>query len=294
MARCYTPTTIKNPAFGKRAGFQPTAIDVPCGKCYACVQNKRTSWAVRLKEERLNTLFSYFITLTYDNEHLPAEGVKVSDIQDYMKSIRRLLDGLGLGKYYKLKYFCVSEYGSKSLRAHYHMILFNFPNDYVHELIGRWTKGFVHVSEGVGDSSMMYITKYMLGCSVDPDQVRTEPSMPKKLISSDGVLLNQPFTLMSKGLGRSYVARMKHWHQESTDRMYIPTAQGYKLTMPRYYRELLYDKTQLEERRLKLQAKNDALPIPTHDEFVLEVLKAHDASRKLKKQQFETKLKQKV
>jgi hypothetical protein len=63
-----------------------------------------------------------FATLTYDDEHLPEDGsVHKRDVQLFLKRLR---------KHYKkpLRYFAVGEYGESSLRPHYHIILFGYPN----------------------------------------------------------------------------------------------------------------------------------------------------------------------
>ena len=91
MARCLAPITIKNPAAWEkrqlrflhdkpalfrygRDNLRPTnsdAIVVPCGKCLACLKNKQSSMVVRcLREAQKRGSFA-FMTLTYDDDHLP-------------------------------------------------------------------------------------------------------------------------------------------------------------------------------------------------------------------------------
>ena len=44
---------------------------VPCGRCVNCRKNKRQSWVYRLQAEADEYPFSLFVTLTYDDEHIP-------------------------------------------------------------------------------------------------------------------------------------------------------------------------------------------------------------------------------
>ena len=43
--------------------------DVPCGKCAACMQRKRSEWSVRLQNELQYASSAAFITLTYSDEY---------------------------------------------------------------------------------------------------------------------------------------------------------------------------------------------------------------------------------
>lgn len=89
MARCLAPRTIYNPRFRDdpktfghevvlrrygRDAVRPRLFDtivVPCGKCLACLKNKQSSMVVRcLREARYRGSFG-FMTLTYDDDHLP-------------------------------------------------------------------------------------------------------------------------------------------------------------------------------------------------------------------------------
>lgn len=90
MARCLAPRTIYNPrlrddpkTFGHettvlrrygRDAVRPRLYDtfvVPCGKCLACLKNKQSSMVVRcLREAQRRGSFG-FMTLTYDDDHLP-------------------------------------------------------------------------------------------------------------------------------------------------------------------------------------------------------------------------------
>ena len=97
-------------------------LDHPCGQCMPCRITKRQEWTFRLLMEMREHPYSYFVTLTYNDENLP----------DSEKYIGGNLDKPELQKFFKrlrkqghaFRYFAIGEYGEKSYRAHYHIILF--------------------------------------------------------------------------------------------------------------------------------------------------------------------------
>jgi hypothetical protein len=126
---CYGPLTAYRPkatANDKRLVFKKSdsetgiGIKVPCGKCSGCKLEKSRQWAVRcMHEKRLHT-DSCFITLTYDDDNLPPGNTLVlAHYQNFLKRLRELYTGPGL------RFFGCGEYGEKSLRAHYHLLLLN-------------------------------------------------------------------------------------------------------------------------------------------------------------------------
>ena len=127
MTQCLSP--LKLPVDGESGKFRI----VPCGKCNACLVRSRSEWVCRLQEEARVAKSSYFLTLTYDNEHLPIQeyvdpesgacfynGVVVKDdIVKFNKRFRKYLD-VHFGA--KTRYYLISEYGPHTLRPHYHGI----------------------------------------------------------------------------------------------------------------------------------------------------------------------------
>ena len=87
---CPYPTLIKNPHL--KTGLLPgeeSYIQVPCGKCYVCRRMRSKSWSVRLLHEFSEHESNVFITLTYDDLHLPFGGnLCKKDFQDFMKRFR--------------------------------------------------------------------------------------------------------------------------------------------------------------------------------------------------------------
>lgn len=120
----------------------PMFMIVPCGKCNVCTYTKLTEISNRCELEtftsRCNPLF---VTLTYDNEHLPdGSNVSISDIQKFLKLLRINLNRFFATPYvdengktrYKdakisLRYIYSSEYTPSSQRPHYHLLIWNVP-----------------------------------------------------------------------------------------------------------------------------------------------------------------------
>lgn len=63
---------------------------------------------------------SAFITLTYDDKHIPANGsLKKDDVQRFLKRLRHHIK-------VKIKYYYCGEYGPTTNRPHYHVCLFGY------------------------------------------------------------------------------------------------------------------------------------------------------------------------
>lgn len=132
---CYSPIRIyktreKNISTGNSIwSFNPKnnyidtdAYYVPCGRCEGCRLDHSFMWSVRCTCESYFHKESYFLTLTYDREHLPEDGLlRRSHMQSFIKRLRKHFSG------YKLRVFYCGEYGEKRHRPHYHAIIFGLP-----------------------------------------------------------------------------------------------------------------------------------------------------------------------
>ena len=109
----------------------PFYIVSPCGKCLLCRKRKANALAARAVAET-NTcgVPPLFITFTYNNFNLPKtdlghQTLQKVDFQLFMKRLRSLLDGECIE--HNLRYLACGEYGHKTKRPHYHVLLWNFP-----------------------------------------------------------------------------------------------------------------------------------------------------------------------
>jgi hypothetical protein len=94
-------------------------VNYPCRKCLPCMITRRQEWTARLLLEMQVTLNTYYVTLTYDDDHLPPlASLRRKDLRDFLKRLRKNTKS-------KLRYFAAGEYGDKKGRPHYHILLFS-------------------------------------------------------------------------------------------------------------------------------------------------------------------------
>ena len=101
--------------------YGDSLLFLPCGHCESCKLAYRKDWSVRCEMESLLHRDSCFLTLTLDDLHIKPLPLK-EDLQYFLHKLR---DSYGI----KCRYFACGELGSKSNRAHYHMILFGYKPD---------------------------------------------------------------------------------------------------------------------------------------------------------------------
>lgn len=135
--------------------------EVGCGMCYECQMLRRSEWSFRMQYETKIHPNAYFLTLTYNDEHLThfdpltlLHYPNYEHIQKFIKELRRS---------FKLKYFGVHEYGSVTKRKHYHLILWLLDESET-LLLDRvqllWQYGFVEKSS-LNNARIHYVTKYL-------------------------------------------------------------------------------------------------------------------------------------
>lgn len=225
---------------------EDSTTTVPCGKCIPCLQRKRAEWLFRLGIELKNSSSAYFITLTYDDEHLIYNDDDQGQLykkhcQDFLKRLRWSISNMAekmpekKGNTQNLRYFIVGEYGTKGQRPHYHGLFFNLPvhgNIYLREkwlkdfLEKSWQKGFVHVGL-VTEASINYCLKYILTPEYSPDNSQKQ------------------FSLMSKRpyLGYMYEVQNKKGHIQTLS-VITKKVGGEKVGLPRIYRNKMFNQEQ--------------------------------------------------
>lgn len=108
----------------------------PCGTCPECCKNYYTSWAIRGDRELSQWDSSVFITLTYNEEHLPANfSLDKREIQNFLKRVKKHFNSTRSNP---VRQIYAGEYGSQTLRPHYHAVLFNV--DFVDKIYHRTTE----------------------------------------------------------------------------------------------------------------------------------------------------------
>lgn len=147
----------------------PIYMTVPCGHCLECVDAKQSQILRRCYlEEASSKHRALFLTLTYDDSHLPADGVSIDHIQKFFKRLRSRLS-YKYGYNLPLRYCLFSEYGKIYGRAHYHALIFNLDptvagrfTDLIHLFEQTWSNGFVYLKHIDNANGIAYTTKYML------------------------------------------------------------------------------------------------------------------------------------
>lgn len=101
--------------------YEGRQLFVPCKKCIPCKINKTSEWTLRILMELQYWQSAVFVTLTYNQDNLPANGSLSREVlSDFFKSLRQNLNGR------KIKYYACGEYGDSdnTERPHYHCIIF--------------------------------------------------------------------------------------------------------------------------------------------------------------------------
>lgn len=206
---------------------------VPCGSCVSCLSQKRNQWTYRLQKERSSSDYSFFLTLTYNEENIPVkinEGLPYfvfnkKHVQDYLKRVRFMVSKIN--KDLVCRYYCVSEYGKKTLRPHYHMQFFvkndknlQYLKSICKILEAEWTFGYFQ-RKTTDDANIHYVTKYCI----------------KSLDELDSKCIDPPFILCSKRpyLGESAEDLISK--QSIQDKVFL---NGFSMPTPRIYSEKLH------------------------------------------------------
>lgn len=196
-------------------------LDVPCGKCDACQLQHARNWANRCLMEAYYSHDNWFLTLTFMDGFCPGK-LDTKDVTAFIKRLRKALDVDGI------RYFACGEYGEKSGRPHYHMILFDCKLDdtklldasrklFLSDTIAKcWPYGF-HSLAPVTVQTINYVARYT----------------SKKSTAKKG------FLQMSRrpGIGCRYLLD----HPDAYKLDYIPLVVDgslRRITPPRYYEKL--------------------------------------------------------
>lgn len=136
--QCFRPVTAWQTVdggivFAERGKNLLREISLRCGQCIGCRLNAANAWAVRCYHEASMHEFNSFITLTYDDEHLPLHGsLNYSDFPLFMRKLRKRQpmmlyvdeDGVAKKRRKPIRFYMCGEYGENFGRPHYHALLF--------------------------------------------------------------------------------------------------------------------------------------------------------------------------
>lgn len=209
---------------------------VPCGRCSGCRLERVRQWAMRCMHEKRMYDSSAFLTLTYDDKHLPLDGSLSKD--EFVLFMKRLRHETGDG----LRFYGCGEYGDVSGRPHYHVLLFNF--DFADKRAYKTTKAGFQLFTSVVLDRIWRNGQCFIG-SVDFDSCAyVARYVMKKVIGKDtydaslydystGVVREPEFTLMSRrpGLGTGYYEK----YGSEVYRRDSVVLNGREMRPPRFY-----------------------------------------------------------
>ena len=202
-----------------------------------------------------------FITLTYDDDHLPPGlSLKLKDYQDFMKRLRKRY-GNGI------RFYHAGEYGDDFQRPHYHALLFNhdfddrvpwkqegkFPLDRSAELEELWTFGHSSVGNVTFESAAYvarYITKKVTGEEADKHY--------EIMCPDTGEIMHRApeYATMSRrpGIGHGWFDR---WKSDAYPSDFI-VMRGMKMRPPKFYETKLSEGelSQIKSKRVRQARKN--------------------------------------
>lgn len=143
---CVSPVPIPAPRGYFPPGKLPRPLMVPCGRCLGCSLSRAEAWSLRCIHEARYHDANCFLTLTYRDENLPSS---TGDLPSLMpRHVQLFLKRLRKSHGAKLRYLYCGEYGSVTLRPHYHMLVFGYePADKVlHSVNHRGDRLYTSVS----------------------------------------------------------------------------------------------------------------------------------------------------
>lgn len=234
-------------------------IEIPCGKCIGCRLQQSREWATRIMLEAQDHDESWFVTLTYDDEHVPelefAKDVD-PDTGELLDSGKLLtlckrdlqLFNKRLRKHFtndKIRFFACGEYGETTARPHYHSIYFGLhitdlqffkmsklgDKYFISDTLTRlWGKGHVLLAQVTWESAAYvarYVTKKLTGDAAK--------------FWYDDIGLTPPFTVMSRRPGIA----SRYFDENASDLMrfdggYISTKKGsVQFPNPKFFKRKL-------------------------------------------------------
>lgn len=260
---CFYPLTAYRSSDGaiffasKHSGRGDTLL-LPCGQCVGCRLERSRAWATRCVHEAQMHHSNCFITLTYDDDHIPDDwSLDYSHFQKFVKRLRKAVN-------VPVRYYMAGEYGESYGRPHFHACLFgyDFPDRVVHARVGSgffiyrsailenlWPFGFSSVADFSFETAAYvarYIMKKVTGQAAD---------MHYLVVDKDtGELYNRTpeFCRMSlkPGIGATWFDKYGLTDVVVRDRVIV---RGKSCPVPRYYDKILekVDPLRLDDNKQK-------------------------------------------
>lgn len=275
---------------GHRYDAKTFAKMIPCKQCIGCRLDYSKDWATRIMLECQNFRPEecWFITLTYDDEHIPENetfeindetgeiigdyigwSLKPKDLTDFLKRLRE--HWKRKHNIDKIRFFGCGEYGGQTQRPHYHLCVMGLPitknmlQHYKYNKMGQeiyiceevekiWGKGYAPIGSVTWESAA-YVARYMLKKQKGPSA--------KDFYGRQGKL--PEFTRMSRrpGLAHDYYTQNRDKIYKN-DEIILMGKKARTVKPPKYYDTLFdldnpeeYKKIKEERERRAEQAKKN-------------------------------------
>lgn len=221
------------PAMGKEN------LQLPCGTCIGCRQLRVNQWATRCMHEMGQHEHNSFVTLTYDEKHVPYDGGLIPrHLSSFLWAVRYAVQNERMAKLLgtNVRYVACGEYGDTGTRPHYHALLFGVGFDDA-AMCGKdlYTSRTLEYLWGRGNVSFRPITR---GAAAYVAQYALKKKTRQKFITPDGVIVPGPFLRASTrpGIGAPWVENFR----QDARHGYI-VSDGKKVAVPRYYQKKMKD-----------------------------------------------------
>lgn len=214
-------------------------LSLPCGRCVGCRLERSRQWAVRILHETKCHEQNCFLTLTYDDAHLPRDrSLDYSVFQKFMKRFRKRIG-------VPVRFYMCGEYGEQFDRPHYHACIFgyDFPDKVVFSetrgnelwtsplLESLWPYGFSTVG-AVTFESAAYVARYCVK-KVNGDLAKDHYRLVD--VETGEIFDRVPeFGHMSLKNGGIGAAWLRKYMSDVYPRDFV-LARGHKSKPPRYY-----------------------------------------------------------
>jgi hypothetical protein len=238
-------------------------VSLPCGQCIGCRLERSRQWAMRCMHEAQLHEHNCFITLTYDDTHLPSDqSLHYRDFQLFIKRLRKRYPTT------KISYYMAGEYGENFGRPHYHACIFGL-DFYDKKLWKRtssgsmlyrstdletlWPFGYSSIGD-VNFESAAYVARYIMKKQTGKDSEKHYQYSDLK--TGEIIQMTPEFNKMSlkPAIGLNWYKKYKN---DVFPHDYV-VLRGQKIKPPKYYDQLYKNDNPYEYEKIIALRENGA------------------------------------